>query len=101
VLQNQNSASCSEFLASNLQEAARAKVYGTSSAGVSNTSIGFYFLSSNSLLALSLNTRVKPNNLPYSAKVQPDVVLADDLVLQNQTGKDPVLEQAVADLLAP
>jgi carboxyl-terminal processing protease len=101
VLQNQNSASCSEFLASNLQEVARAKVYGQPSAGVANTSIGFFFLSSNSLLALSLNTRVKPDNLPYAAKVQPDVLLPDDLVSQNQTGKDAVLEQAVADLLAP
>jgi carboxyl-terminal processing protease len=101
VLQNQNSASCAEFLASNLQEAARAKVYGQPSAGVANTSIGFYFLSSNSLLALSLNTRVKPNNAPYNTKVQPDVVLPDDLVALNQTGKDPVLEQAVADLLLP
>jgi carboxyl-terminal processing protease len=101
VLQNQNSASCAEFLASNLQEAARAKVYGTASAGVANTSVGVFFLSNNSLLALSLNTRVKPNNTPYAAKVQPDVQVADDLVLLNQTGKDAMLERALLDLKAP
>jgi carboxyl-terminal processing protease len=100
VLQNQGSASCSEFVASNLQEVARAKVYGTPSAGVANTSVGFFFLSSDSLLALSLNTRVRPDNTPHAAKVQPDVMVADDLVGLNQTGKDAVLERALQDLKA-
>jgi carboxyl-terminal processing protease len=101
VLQNQNSASCAEFLASNLQEASRAKVYGTASAGVANTSIGVFYLSNNAFLALSLNTRVKPDNTPYAAKVQPDVLVADDLVALNQTGKDAILERALLDLKAP
>ncbi len=101
VLQNAGSASCSEFLASNLQEAKRAKIFGELSAGVSNTSTGFIFLSEQSVLQVSLNTRVDKNNQRYASKVTPDQIVADNLEQINSTGLDAVLESAVAYLNTP
>lgn len=101
VLQNASSASCAEFLASNLQSAARAKIFGEPSAGVANTSTSFFFLSNNSLLLITLNTRVSSNNQPFASRVTPDEIVEDDLLQLNQTGLDAVLERAVAYLNAP
>ncbi len=101
VLQNKNSASCSEFLSSNLQETGRAVVLGETSAGVANTSVGFFILSDQSALQLSLNIRVDANGKRYPASVQPNELIADDLKTINNTGQDAMLERAIEILNAP
>jgi carboxyl-terminal processing protease len=101
LLQNSGSASCSEFLASNLQEAKRAIILGEPSAGVANTSVGFFLLSDQSALQLSLNTRVDSSNTRYAATVTPNEIISDDLIGLNTTGQDPIFERALEILNAP
>ncbi len=98
VLQNSSSASCAEFLSSNLQEKRRAIILGEISAGVANTSVGLFILSDQSALQLSLNTRVDTNGKRFAATIAPDETIPDDLATINTTGKDLIFDRAVAIL---
>jgi carboxyl-terminal processing protease len=101
VLQNKGSASCSEFVSSNLQVAKRATILGEVSAGVANTSTSGFFIAEKHVLLVSLNTRVDVDNKPFASTVTPDELIPDNLTVINKTGKDAILERALEILNMP
>jgi carboxyl-terminal processing protease len=98
VLVNKNSASAAEYFATNIKSAKRGIVFGEETAGVGNTSTQILSLIDDSGLQIPLNRAIQGDGTPYPAAVTPDVVLADDLLAINKTGKDIVLEKALESL---
>jgi carboxyl-terminal processing protease len=99
VLVNATSASASEFTAHDLQRYAKATVIGTQTYGVGNTVTSFLSLEDGSGLQITLSKALHPDGTPYPEYITPDQVVADDLEVINRTGRDAVLERALAILL--
>lgn len=97
VLMNAGSASCSEFMAFEVQFAGRGVVVGEPSAGVGNTATQLFGLPGGSGVQLSV-VNYRKNGDPYPVRVQPDEVLSDDN-LSLSRGQDLSLERAAGLLL--
>ena len=98
VLVNRYTENSAEMFAHFLQHAKRAKVYGEPSMGVLNISGGAEGeLISGHVLDLSTLRMLELDRKPFPAAITPDVSVADDLTAL-ASGKDLVLERAVADL---
>jgi carboxyl-terminal processing protease len=98
VLVNKNSASAAEYFATNIKSAKRGLVFGEATAGVGNTSTQILNLIDSSGLQIPLNRAIQGDGTPYPATVTPDVMIPDDLLAINKTGKDMVLEKALESL---
>ncbi len=98
VLMNKNSASCAEFFALDVQLARRGPVIGERSAGVGNTATAFTVLSDGSALQVTTSQSLRPDGTPFPEFVTPDLSVQDDLLAQNRTGVDAVLERAISSL---
>jgi carboxyl-terminal processing protease len=98
VLVNKNSASAAEYFATNVQTAKRGLVFGEETAGVGNTSTQILSLIDSSGLQIPLNRALQGDGTPYPATVKPDIVISDDLLAINKTGKDILFEKALESL---
>jgi carboxyl-terminal processing protease len=98
VLVNANSASCSEFFTLDVQAARRGLVFGERTAGVANTATAFTVLSDGSALQVTTSQSLRPDGTPFPEFVTPTISVQDDLLTQNRTGIDAVLEQAISSL---
>lgn len=97
VLVNKGSASCSEFLAHEVQFAKRGVIIGEPTAGVSNTATNIIPLSSDGgRTAIQLTTihYAKPGGTPYPHRITPDVAAADDFELLAR-GVDAMLQKGI------
>jgi carboxyl-terminal processing protease len=98
VLVNKFTENSAEMFAHFLQNAKRAKVYGEPSMGVLNISGGAEGeLISGHVLNLSTLRMLELDRKPFPNLITPDVSVADDLAAL-VSGKDLVLEKAIADL---
>jgi carboxyl-terminal processing protease len=98
VLVNKYTENSAEMFAYFLQTAGRAKIYGEPSMGqlsVSGGNIGD--LISGHYLNMTTQRLLSLDRKPFPTAITPDVVVSDDLAAL-ATGKDLVLEKALADL---
>lgn len=101
VLVDQNSASCSEFFAYEVQYARRGPVVGEETAGVGNTSTRVFPTGGNSALQLTVTNYVKPDGTPYPMRITPDQrrELTEDDTRRLTQGEDTLLDMALSALL--
>jgi carboxyl-terminal processing protease len=98
VLVNKYTENSAEMFAHFLQGAKRAKIYGEPSMGVMNISGGAEGeLISGHVINLSTLRMLELDRKPFPNAITPDVSVADDLTAL-ASGKDLVLEKALADL---
>lgn len=97
VLVNRGTASAAEFLAHHLQEAG-ALVVGEPTFGVADTGTGFIGLSNGGGLQITTGKILHPNGEPYTARVDPDVRVEQDLEAPTW-GEDAALGEVVERLL--
>ncbi len=99
VLVDGGSASCSEFLAyevqyaSQEQQLSKAVVVGEATAGVGNTATRIFPLLGGGALQLSILNYLKPDGQPYPQRVTPDIKAVTD-PLQLSQGRDSMVEAA-------
>lgn len=98
ILISGRSASCAEFFALDVQLARRGPVLGERTAGVGNTATAFTVLSDGSALQVTTSQSLRPDGTPFPEFVTPDISVQDDLLAQNRTGVDAVLERAISSL---
>jgi carboxyl-terminal processing protease len=93
VLVNAGSASCAEFMATDLQ-AVGAIVIGEATAGVGNSTTAFVRLPNGFGLAVTTASLVALDGTEVAARVTPDHVIADDL-MKLSNGDDAPLRAAI------
>jgi carboxyl-terminal processing protease len=98
VLVNDNSASCSEEFAYNIQRTKRGPVIGETTAGVLNTATTYFPLIDRGAIAVTIVRAVLPDGTVYPEAVTPDVPVSFDLTKAANTGRDPLLEKAIETL---
>jgi carboxyl-terminal processing protease len=98
VLVNENSASCSEEFAFNVQRAKRGPVIGETTAGVLNTATTYFPLIDRGAIAVTIVRAVLPDGTVYPEAVTPDVEVSFNLAKAANTGRDPLLEKAIETL---
>ncbi len=98
VLVNQDSASCSEYFASDVQYAKRGVVIGEQTVGVGNTGTRLFNLINGGGLQITVVKSFHLDGTVYSAKVTPDVFIKDDLEGFVFTGRDNLMERALQEL---
>ncbi len=98
VLVNQNSASCSEYFASDVQYAKRGVVLGERTAGVGNTGTRLFNLINGAGLQITVVKSFHLDGTVYPAQVTPSVFIKDDLEGFVFTGRDNLMERALQEL---
>ncbi len=93
VLLDSNSASASEMFSQNVRQAGSATLIGETTAGVGNTSTYIFDLPVNRGLSVTAG-RVLINGVAPTAKVTPDINVANDEEALAATGTDTALNQA-------
>lgn len=101
VLVNENSASCSEEFAYHVQLAKRGPVIGQTTAGVLNTATTYFPLIDRGAIAVTIVRAVLPDGTVLPEAVTPDLEVNFDLARAANTGRDPLLEKAIATLGLP
>jgi carboxyl-terminal processing protease len=94
VLVNAGSASCAEFMATDLQ-AAGVTVIGEATAGVANSTTAFVRLPNGFGLAVTTASLAALDGADVPARVTPDLVITDDL-MKLANGDDALLHAAIA-----
>ncbi|MBB6097085.1 carboxyl-terminal processing protease [Deinobacterium chartae] len=95
VLVNAQSASCSEFLATEVQRAQRGPVVGERTAGLANSLAGVYDLPGGAALQVTERLLSRSDGTTYPQTVWPDLEIADDLAELARSGRDVALERAL------
>ena len=98
VLVNENTGSCAELFAFDVQFARRGLVFGERTAGVGNTSTRFFGLIDGSALQITIAKSSRVDGTPYPERVTPDVLASDDWNEFTRSGRDLLLERAVVSL---
>ncbi len=98
VLVNQDSASCSEYFASDVQYAKRGVVIGERTAGVGNTGTRLFNLINGGGLQITVVKSFHLDGTVYQTQVTPDVFIKDDLEGFVFTGRDNLMERALQEL---
>jgi carboxyl-terminal processing protease len=98
VLINQNSASCSEYFASDVQYAKHGLVIGERTAGVGNTGTRLFNLINGGGLQITVVKSFRLDGTVYQTQVTPDVFIKDDLEGFVFTGRDNLMERALQEL---
>ncbi|WP_371827172.1 S41 family peptidase [Deinococcus sp. QL22] len=78
VLVDGGSASCSEFFAFEIQNAARGPVLGEVTAGVGNTATRVFPVGEDAALQLTILNYAKPDGTPYPTRLTPDIADEQD-----------------------
>ncbi|THF69107.1 S41 family peptidase [Deinococcus sp. Arct2-2] len=73
VLVDGGSASCSEFFAFEIQNAARGPILGETTAGVGNTATRVFPIGEDAALQLTILNYAKPDGTPYPTRLTPDI----------------------------
>jgi carboxyl-terminal processing protease len=95
VLVNDQSASCAELFAADVQFAKRGPVIGEVTYGLGNTGSRFFELIDGSALQLTVLRSFRPDGTAYPDRVKPDIAVPDDHVAFEKTGRDLMLERAL------
>jgi carboxyl-terminal processing protease len=95
---NAGTGSCGEYFAADLQISKRATIIGEATVGVGNTSTQILGLLDGSGLQITFAKSLQANGTPYPERVKPDVQIKDDLDLLSSSGRDQVLDAAIARL---
>ncbi len=98
VLVNQDSASCSEYFAADVQYAKRGVVIGERTSGVGNTGTRLFNLINGGGLQITVVKSFHLDGTVYQAQVTPDVFIKDDLEGFVFTGRDNMMERALQEL---
>jgi carboxyl-terminal processing protease len=98
VLVNQDSASCSEYFASDVQYAKRGLVIGERTVGVGNTATLPYNLINGAAIQLTIAKSFHADGTLYPAQVTPDFFIKDDLEGFVFTGRDNLYDRALQEL---
>lgn len=95
VLVNDQSASCAELFAADVQFAKRGPVIGETTYGLGNTGSRFFELIDGSALQLTVLRSFRPDGTAYPDRIKPDIAVPDDHVAFEKTGRDLMLERAL------
>jgi carboxyl-terminal processing protease len=95
VLVNDQSASCAELFAADVQFAKRGPVIGEVTFGLGNTGSRFFELIDGSALQLTVLRSFRPDGTAYPDRVKPDIAIADDRIAFEKNGRDLMLERAL------
>jgi carboxyl-terminal processing protease len=95
VLVNDQSASCAELFAADVQFAKRGPVIGETTYGLGNTGSRFFELIDGSALQLTVLRSFRPDGTAYPDRVKPDIAIPDDRVAFEKSGRDLMLERAL------
>jgi carboxyl-terminal processing protease len=95
VLVNNQSASCAELFAADVQFAKRGPVIGEVTYGLGNTGSRFFELIDGSVLQLTVLRSFRPDGSAYPDRIKPDIAIADDHVAFEKSGRDLILERAL------
>jgi carboxyl-terminal processing protease len=95
VLVNDQSASCAELFAADVQFAKRGPVIGETTYGLGNTGSRFFELIDGSALQLTVLRSFRPDGTAYPDRVKPDIAITDDHVAFEKSGRDLMLERAL------
>jgi carboxyl-terminal processing protease len=98
VLVNQDSASCSEYFAADVQFAKRGLVIGERTAGVGNTGTRLFNLVNGGGMQLTVVKSFHLDGTVYNAQVTPDFFIKDDLEGFVFTGRDNMMDRALQEL---
>jgi carboxyl-terminal processing protease len=98
VLVNQESASCAEYFASDVQFYKRGTVIGERSYGLGNTGTRPFDLINGGLMTVTLIKSLFPNGTPYPERVVPDTFVRDNFQDQVVRGTDAMFERAVQEI---
>jgi carboxyl-terminal processing protease len=98
VLVNQDSASCSEYFASDVQFAKRGLVIGERTVGVGNTGTRLFNLINGGGLQITVVKSFRLDGTVYPAQVTPDFFIKDDLEGFVFTGQDNLYNRALQEL---
>jgi carboxyl-terminal processing protease len=95
VLVNDQSASCAELFAADVQFAKRGPVIGETTFGLGNTGSRFFELIDGSALQLTVLRSFRPDGTAYPDRVKPDITVTDDRAAFEKSGRDLMLERAL------
>jgi carboxyl-terminal processing protease len=95
VLVNDQSASCAELFAADVQFAKRGPVIGETTFGLGNTGSRFFELIDGSALQLTIARSFRPDGTAYPDRIKPDIAVTDDRLGFEKTGRDQMLERAL------
>ena len=95
VLVNDQSASCAELFAADVQFAKRGPVIGETTYGLGNTGSRFFELIDGSALQLTVLRSFRPDGTAYPDRIKPDIAVPDDRIAFEKTGRDLMLERAL------
>jgi carboxyl-terminal processing protease len=95
VLVNDQSASCAELFAADVQFAKRGPVIGETTYGLGNTGSRFFELIDGSALQLTVLRSFRPDGSAYPERIKPDIAFSDDHVAFEKSGRDLMLERAL------
>jgi carboxyl-terminal processing protease len=95
VLVNDQSASCAELFAADVQFAKRGPVIGEITYGLGNTGSRFFELINGSALQLTIARSFRPDGTAYPDRIKPDIVVTDDHIAFEKSGRDLMLERAL------
>jgi carboxyl-terminal processing protease len=98
VLVNQDSASCSEYFAADVQFVKRGVVIGERTVGVGNTATFPFNLINGGAMVVTLAKSFHLDGTGYQAQVTPDVFVKDDLEGFVFTGQDNLYNRALQEL---
>lgn len=100
VLVDQDSASCSEFFAFEVQHAKRGLVLGEETSGVGNTATRIFPIGRDMALQLTVTHYLKEDGQPYPMTIQPDRPLpqGEEEVRQLTRGEDILLNAGISVL---
>ena len=98
VLVNQDSASCSEYFAADVQYAKRGLVIGERTAGVGNTGTRLFNLVNGAGMQLTVVKSFHLDGTVYNAQVTPNFFIKDDLEGFVFTGRDNMMDRALQEL---
>jgi carboxyl-terminal processing protease len=95
VLVNDQSASCAELFAADVQFAKRGPVIGEVTFGLGNTGSRFFELIDGSALQLTVLRSFRPDGTAYPDRIKPDIMITDDHIAFEKNGRDLMLERAL------
>ena len=98
ALVNQDSASCSEYFAADIQYAKRGLVIGERTAGVGNTGTRLFNLVNGGGMQLTVVKSFHLDGTVYQAQVTPNVFVKDDFEGFIFTGRDNMMDRALQEL---
>jgi carboxyl-terminal processing protease len=98
VLVDAMSASCAELMPAALQFEKRGPIIGEATTGVGNTATTFFAMLDGSAVQLTIVQTRRLDDTPYPAALTPDINVPANLQDLFETGKDAILERAVAEL---